>query len=154
MSNQDLIEQAIAKAGGVRPLARELPSWDAASIVKARNDSKLSPFRAAQLANYLGEDEAAAMFFALLDTAKSDDESRFWSSFPPRLFEARDREVANIAGHLLEKLAEEWAKRSEPPPPDVQALQFTQTLSRLLERERARSEKPNTARRLKRAGNG
>lgn len=59
--------------------------WDAASVVKARDDAKLSPYRAGRLAAYLNEDVMYAICSALADTSKSDAEASYWLSFPTEL---------------------------------------------------------------------
>lgn len=76
-----LIEDAINKAGGVRALARAIDGWDAASVVKARDNMVLSPYRAAQLALYVGVDAQKALMTALATGSKSAGEADFWKAF-------------------------------------------------------------------------
>lgn len=84
MNNANLVTRAIDKAGGIRPLSRKL-NWDAASIVKSRDDEKVSPYRSACLASYVGESVTHSILIALLDTSKSEEEKKYWTSFPTAL---------------------------------------------------------------------
>lgn len=116
MNIRDLVERSIEKAGGVRALSRAL-DWDAASIVKARDDSKLSPYRAARLAHFLGDDVMQAVLAALADTSKSEAEARYWSDMPAAMGSA----VGEVAADALVQLTARWEEIGEIPPTEIQA---------------------------------
>lgn len=79
-----LISIAESNAGGVRAFAREV-GWCVGSMgrVKAGKE-RISPFRAAITARYVGLDEKLTVARALRDGAKSTGETEYWN----RLFAA------------------------------------------------------------------
>lgn len=122
-----IIDQASEKAGGVRALARAL-DWNPGSIMKAKAGEKISPYRAAQLADFLGVDPEAAVVAALIDTSKSDAETAFWPKYAQ---EARLRRVA-IAVDTYRFLEERWASRKEPPSIELRLKAFEKAMEEAL----------------------
>lgn len=75
-----LLEEAISQTGGVRALAR-LIGWDIGSMGKVRaGKERISPYRAAQVAEVLEIDPRLGAFLALKAGAKSDSEREFWDA--------------------------------------------------------------------------
>lgn len=116
MNIRDLVERSIEKAGGVRALSRAL-DWDAASIVKARDDSKLSPYRAARLASFLDDDVMRAVLAALSDTSKSEAEASYWIDFPSVLA----AQSSSILMDALVELERRLSAMKHKPNPDEKA---------------------------------
>jgi hypothetical protein len=77
-----LINEATRKAGSLRALARAL-DWTYGSIQNVKAGEKISPYRAAQLAEYVFGDDTYvqwAVIGALLQMAKSHGEADFWKA--------------------------------------------------------------------------
>ena len=113
---RQLIEEATANAGGLRSLARAL-DWHAGAITKIRSDEKLSPYRAAQIADLTGRDPVGAVIASLADGSKSDGESKYWSDMPAAMASA----VGEVAADALRQLGARWEEIGEIPPLEIQA---------------------------------
>lgn len=69
LSQRELIDQAIEKAGGLRELARVI-DWNFAALSAARQGTRPIPVgRGAQLVDYIGGDGTKAYLTVLLDHA-------------------------------------------------------------------------------------
>ncbi len=74
----ELLDRATAIAGGTRALSRAL-GWATGAMSEVRAGKRpIPPYRAAQLAELAGEDAVLAIWSALRDQARSDDEREFW----------------------------------------------------------------------------
>lgn len=127
MDIRNLVERAIEKAGGVRPLSRAM-EWDAASVVKARDDAKLSPYRAARLATFLDEDAARAIFAALADISKSEAESDFWLAFPSEFA----CQTAKLLDGPLRELESRLSRVKSKPNADEKAKMLVELIAHAL----------------------
>lgn len=98
-----LIDEAARKAGGLRALARAL-DWTYGSVQNVKSGEKISPYRAAQLAEYVFGDDTYvqwAIVGALLQGAKSHGESEFWKARWQKLHDELGKELLAT----LDKLA-------------------------------------------------
>lgn len=78
MKTRELISRAAEKAGGLNKLSREVLGISSAAMAHFNTGkSPVPPYRAAQLAKYLGEDELAAAVCALEEKAKGPERS-YW----------------------------------------------------------------------------
>lgn len=77
MNSVQLIEKAIIKVGTLSELARVL-RWDKSNINSVRKTGKVSPYRAAQVAELLGTDVVAAYLEAHVELSLTDHEREFW----------------------------------------------------------------------------
>lgn len=76
-----LLDRAIEKSGGVRALERAI-GWNIGSMGKVRSGTeRLSAYRAAQLADLVGDDPTTAVFAALEAGSKSEPEKNYWQRF-------------------------------------------------------------------------
>lgn len=75
----DVINIAIEKAGSLKALSKAL-SWPHSNILRCKRDGTISPYRAGQLAQYVGDDIVPAVISALLHGSWSDHERSFWAS--------------------------------------------------------------------------
>lgn len=72
------IEDAERIAGSLSELSRQL-GWKKGAIAMVKSGVRpLSPYRAAQLAMLMGEDEDAAIFHALKEHSKTAPEREYW----------------------------------------------------------------------------
>lgn len=84
----DLLERGIAKVDGVRALERRL-GWSAGGISQSRADGRhVSPFRAGQLADLVGEDPLEAVLKASQVQSRTDEEVAFWEDLRRRALPA------------------------------------------------------------------
>ncbi|MBB87294.1 MAG: hypothetical protein CMP06_08355 [Xanthomonadales bacterium] len=127
MKIRQYVERSIEKAGGVRALSRTL-EWDPASIVKARDDAKLSPYRAARLAAYLEEDVMQAVCAALMDTSKSNAEARYWKEFPSALATG----VANVVQKAVLELELRLSEMENSPTSEEKSLMVAELMKQAL----------------------
>lgn len=75
----ELLDRATEIAGGTRALSRQL-GWPTGAMSEVRAGKRpIPPYRAAQLAELAGEDALLAIWSALRDQARSDDERAFWA---------------------------------------------------------------------------
>lgn len=76
-----LLDKAIENAGGVRALSRSL-SWPHGAMCRVKSGKeKISPFRAAQLADFMNEETDKAVLAALVAGSQSDLEKRYWQNY-------------------------------------------------------------------------
>lgn len=73
----ELIDEAVHQAGSLVDLARAL-SWPHSNILRSRREKSLSPYRAAQLAEFVGYNPRLGAMMALREGAKTDAERSYW----------------------------------------------------------------------------
>jgi len=88
MTLHELLEK-LTNIVGVNGLGREL-RWNPGGIARAKAGGVIGPWRAAQLAEEIGDDELLAVVTALHDQARTPDEARTWE----RLKKMRGDELA------------------------------------------------------------
>lgn len=71
------LETAIELAGSVRALGRAL-NWSYSNLLRVRAGEKICPFRAGQVARFLGQPAVTGIALALMNASKSDAERAFW----------------------------------------------------------------------------
>lgn len=79
MNVKQVIDRAVIKVGTLSELARVL-KWDKGTISGIKKSGKLSPYRAAQLAELLGTDVVAAYLEAHIELSLTDHERAFWQN--------------------------------------------------------------------------
>ncbi len=75
----ELIDEATKKAGSLQALADAL-SWAHSSILRSRRENVVSPYRAAQLFEFVGEPPMLGVMMALECASKTPAEKDFWKS--------------------------------------------------------------------------
>lgn len=91
------IERAVEKAGGLRALGRAL-DWKPAALHRVIGGERISPFRAAQLADYLdcsAQERDFAIRESLHAMAKTETEAAYWASLRDEAYlQARAKQLA------------------------------------------------------------
>lgn len=72
-----MIDLASEKAGGVTALSRAL-GWNLRALLRVRAGERISPYRAAKLAEYLGNPPALGIAVALEEQSKTEGEREYW----------------------------------------------------------------------------
>lgn len=73
-----LLQRAVKAAAGVRPLCRRIHWHPGAAAEVLAQGAHLSPFRAAQCADLVGEDADEWIFAAFARKSKTDRERAYW----------------------------------------------------------------------------
>jgi hypothetical protein len=98
------LEKAIAKSGGVRALGREL-NWNVGSMARVKAGEKMSPYRAVQLAGFVGDAPLKSLVLALSEGAKSPEEAIYWLSFSEKAAQATARLLSEALAGLDRRIS-------------------------------------------------
>ncbi len=121
------LDRAVEKAGGVRALCRDL-DWHHGSVMRIKAGERLSPYRAAQIAAYLGESPLCLLLEALTDGSKSTAEAKYWASFPAELA----RQSAQLLHNNLIDLEVKISGLKYKPNPTEKAMMIGELIKLVL----------------------